>query len=207
MLAYHRLIHRQLNSIFKLQVVKVRQGQFAKIFLLLFLLDLCRRALQNELVLANNFLVKFCSLRGRNAFQTDYIRIEFNFFSHHLNRLVFKHVKLIVILASTYRRENSIFDPCRCQKLIVYLFLVSLLILMRLFFFCILLFAVLFEKRRQIDIIKIHQHWSFILLVCAFWYPVDLQDQNVCNFLELYFPRLHRNLLVPTFWTKPSSIN
>ena len=134
MLAYHRLIHWQLNSIFKLHVVKVRQGQFAKIFLLLFLLDFCWRALQNNLVLANDFLVKFCSLRRRNAFQADDIRVEFNFFSHHLNRLVFKHVKLIVIPASTDCRENSIFDPCRCQKLIVYLFLVSLLILLRLFF-------------------------------------------------------------------------
>jgi hypothetical protein len=130
MLAYHRLIHWQLNSIFKLQVVKVRQGQFAKIFLLLFLLDFCWRALQNYMVLANDLLVKFCSLRRRNAFQTDDIRVEFNFFSHHLNCLVFKHVKLIVIPASTYRRENSIFDPCCSQKLIVYLFLVSLLILL-----------------------------------------------------------------------------
>ncbi len=131
---------------FELEVIKIGQAQSVKWKLLLcFFYFWRRRALLNKLILAHYFMVELRNFLWSHTFKAYYVRIEFGFLVHHLNWLVFQHIKLVVVFASTYSRENSILNTYCCQKLVIHLFLILLLILMGLFIFILLTLLTLFD--------------------------------------------------------------
>lgn len=160
-----------------------------------------RQSIVYYLILFHNLFIKlFCFCRS-HSFQTYNKRVYFRVFWNHLNYLIIYYVKFFVISAFAYEWETSFLNADACHEFVVYRFLIVILFGFEL----ILVACFVLEEGSEVYGIEVEEDISFYQLVGMPGDAIDLENEDVSQFFELYLPRFHGRFQVAFLAKLPKS--